>query len=427
MSARIRSLLAVALAACCALTACTSSTPKTSTNQNDLELISWWTSGSEADALKVLLDANKAQHPDVEIRNAAVAGGGGSNARVVLATRLAQNDPPDLWQAFPQGTLEAYVSRHQVADVSSAFESSGMAAALPQVVLDGVTFDSRQYGMPTSAHRNNVLFFNKALLAKAGVAEPTEGYTLDTWVQDLKKVQSSGSTGLCLGSKDAFTTSALFENILLSKIGPDGWTQIQSDRFDWNGAAVTSALETLREVIGYAGTNAATQTWDAAAKDLAGGQCAYLTQNDSAYGELLKDGAQEGVAFGDIPFPGTTNTYDAVVDIFVARAGAPSTATDFLAVAGQKDVQTAFSRVKGSVPARTDADPNALDPYEQKAYAAYKEKTIVWSITHGEAMNPRFQQGFYDGIAAYLASGDTKAFGRAISDAVAGGGGAPAK
>lgn len=425
MNRTFRALVTVALTACCALTGCTPS-PSTSGDPNNLELISWWTSGSEADALTVLIDANKRQHPDVTIQNAAVAGGGGSNARVVLATRLAQNDPPDLWQAFPQGTLEAYVSRHQVADVSAAFESSGMAAALPPVVLDGLTFDGRQYGMPTSAHRGNVLFFNKDVLAKAGVAEPSDTYTVDAWLQDMKKVKDAGVTPLCLGAKDAFTTSALFENILQAEIGTDGWAQIQQDRFNWSGPEVNKALETFGTAVDMAGSDSATLTWDAAVKQLAAGQCAFDTQNDSAYGELLKDGGQEGTTFGDVPFPGTAGSYNAVVDIFVARSGAPNTAVDFLGVVGTTDTQTAFSKIKGSVPARTDADPAALDAYEQKAYQSYKNDTIVWSITHGEAMNPRFQQGFYDGVAAYLSSRDTAAFGRAISDAVAGGG-APAK
>ena len=59
-----------------------------------LEVFSWWTSGSEAAALKVLETAFTTAAPDVTFKNAAVSGGGGSNARTVLATRLQGGNPP---------------------------------------------------------------------------------------------------------------------------------------------------------------------------------------------------------------------------------------------------------------------------------------------------------------------------------------------
>jgi acyl-CoA synthetase (AMP-forming)/AMP-acid ligase II len=75
---------------------------------NKLEVISWWTSGSESAALNVIFDNFKTSAPGVDIVNAAVAGGGGSNAQVVLATRLAANNPPDVWQTHPGGSIQAY-------------------------------------------------------------------------------------------------------------------------------------------------------------------------------------------------------------------------------------------------------------------------------------------------------------------------------
>ena len=58
-----------------------------------LEVFSWWTSPGEAPALQALFDAYSAAYPDVEIINAAVAGGAGVNAIAVLQTRLQGNQP----------------------------------------------------------------------------------------------------------------------------------------------------------------------------------------------------------------------------------------------------------------------------------------------------------------------------------------------
>src|SRR5260370_38404659 len=62
--------------------------------ENKLEVFSWWTSGGEAAALNALFNVYKKQDHGVEIVNATVAGGGGSDARPVLQTGLAGSNPP---------------------------------------------------------------------------------------------------------------------------------------------------------------------------------------------------------------------------------------------------------------------------------------------------------------------------------------------
>ena len=54
-----------------------------------VEMFSWWTAGGEADGLNAMYDIYKKANPNVEIVNATVAGGAGTNAKAVLS------DPPD--------------------------------------------------------------------------------------------------------------------------------------------------------------------------------------------------------------------------------------------------------------------------------------------------------------------------------------------
>ena len=65
-----------------------------------LEVVSWWTSSSEAKALGVLFAAFRDSNPGVHAINGAIRGGAGANAIVALAKRLQRNDPPDVWQTF---------------------------------------------------------------------------------------------------------------------------------------------------------------------------------------------------------------------------------------------------------------------------------------------------------------------------------------
>jgi glucose/mannose transport system substrate-binding protein len=385
-----------------------------------LEVASWWTSGSEQQALAVLFDAFRAAHPGVAVTNAAVAGGGGSNAQVVLAQRLLAGDPPDVWQTFPGGALRAYVGQDEVADVSALYAQGGLAAALPPVIRDGLTVDGRQYGVPTSSHRGNMLFFSLPALAKAGINPPAAGYQHQTFLADLDRLRQAGVTPLCLGAKDPFTTTALFENTLLGVVGEDGWRRISEDRFDWNGAPVDEALRRFGDILDYADPQAAALTWDAATRKLADGQCAFETLNDSAYGELVSGGAVDGQAFGQVPYPGTDRAYVAVVDTFVQAARSPNgrNAADFLAAIAAPETQLAFSRAKGSVPVRTDVDVSTLSPYQRSAAESLRTGTVLWSIVHGEAVRPQLQQGFYDAVGTYVRSRDPKAFRATLTDAL---------
>jgi len=66
--------------------------------ESELEIFSWWTAGGEADGLNAMFKIFNEKYPDVEIINATVAGGAGSNAKAVLATRMQSGNPPDSFQ-----------------------------------------------------------------------------------------------------------------------------------------------------------------------------------------------------------------------------------------------------------------------------------------------------------------------------------------
>jgi len=74
--------------------------------------------------------------------------------------------------------------------------------------------------------------------------------------------------------------------------------------------------------------------------------------NDSAFGELLADGAREGRDFDGGPFPGTGGSFLAVVDVFVAATKAKNAKNALAFLSGIDDpaTQLAFTRAKGSIP-----------------------------------------------------------------------------
>lgn len=385
-----------------------------------LEVSSWWTSGSESAALNVLFDRFKQANPGVTVDSAAVKGGAGSNVQIVLATRLRDGNPPDVWQTFLGASLKAYAQKDRIVDVGSVFDRTGLAGAIPAAVLEAATWNGKRWGVPTGAHRGNMLWFNPALLGEAGVAVPSAGYAAATFAADLAALKTRGVTPLCLGAKDRFTTTELFENILLGVVGPKGWSDIAADRFNWSGPEVRKALEQLGQVLDYA-DGAGSLTWDEAAKQLASGKCAFLSMNDSLYGELVADGVPPS-DIGYVAYPGTDGAFLAIIDTFVAARNPRDgrNALEFLSAAGSADTELAFAKVKGSAPLRRDIDPSSLPAYQQSAYQAMNAGPILLSITHGELLSPQFQQAMYDGVAAFAQSRSPKAFTDKIQQAAAG-------
>ncbi len=337
--------------------------PATSTKQ--LEVVSWWTSSSESAALNDLFAAFRQANPGVTAINAAVAGGAGSSAIVELAKRLQRNDPPDVWQTFAGKSVQGYASRGVTRSVASIFAREHLNATMNPTILTALMHDHQPYGVPTGAHRSNVLWFNTKLLERAGVARPSSGYTVDSFINDLRKIKASGLTPLCLGAKDRFTTVELFENTLLSSIGSHGWEHMVHNGLDWRSKQVQTALNNFGAILRYADPEANQLTWDQATKKLAAGGCAFESMNDSAFGELIADGAHEGTGFDGVPFPGTQGSFLAVVDVFVAATKAKNAknALAFLSGIDNPATQLAFSKaIRAQSPSSTTSTSRRCPP-----------------------------------------------------------------
>ena len=463
---RVVALLTAATTAL-AITACSGgSTP---TANGSIDVLSWWTSTSESSALNVLVDRYEKQNPGTSVDETAVVGGGGSQAHVVLATRIAHGDPPDVWQSLVGGNITAWHNAGAVGDVSSLFTDE-VKAQLPENVLSSVSVDGKQYAVPMSAHRANVLMYNRDVLKGAGIAEPGEGYTLDQFLADLEALKAKGTTPLCIGGADSISTAGLFEAVLLATVGKEGWERIEADRFDWSGQEVQTALNTFGRLIDYTDATGKNNTWSEASGRLAAGECGFYQMNDSAFAEstaLNDSGAAAGAGTDtdtpstgapstgtnvdtpssaapsagtnvDTPstgaspvaatvFPGTEGMFLMVVDSFVASSSTDNrdSANAFLTTVLDPQVETDFCKVKGCVPVRNDADVSSLTPYQQQTAGALRSQTVLNSISYGEVISPAMQDGFFQAVKDYVSTRDAASFNRILTERLNEGAGGP--
>ena len=91
--------------------------------------------------------------------------------------------------------------------------------------------------------------------------------------------------------------------------------------------------------------------------------------------------------------------------------GAPhrQAALDWLRVAGSKEGQDSFNPLKGSIPARTDADESLFDEYAKWSIHQFRTGKLVPSIVHGAATPNAYRDEFTGALAVFSSDLDEQA------------------
>lgn len=385
----------------------------------EFEVFSFWTSGSESDALQELFDLYEEQNPGVTIINGAVAGGGGSNAVQVLQSRIAGNDAPPTWQTFPGAQLQGYVAGGLVADLSATYE--GLEDVVPENLMDIISVDGTPYGVITGNHRNNIVWWNKTVAADLGL-DFGDSVSWSDYESALAAATAGGVDGLCLGDKDIFASVIVAEMAILGELGVADMNALADGDLGWDDPRVAAGLDKFSTVLEYTNSNHAALTWDQAVAQFAEGGCLFNIFPDSAYGELIKLEMNDDADFGYFPFPETDGIFLNVADAFAVNAALddPANAMAWTEVIMSPEGQVAFNALKGSTPSRTDVDVSSYGPYQQGAAESFRNDELIATMTFGISIEPAVQQALYDATTAFVNSGDTGAFASTMDAAAQG-------
>ena len=384
-----------------------------------LEIFSWWTSPGEAPALEALFTEYAKTNPDVEIVNAAVAGGGGGPAQAVLQTRLQGNNPPDSWQSHPgRELIDQYVDAGYTESVSDLFASEGLNEAVPQGLIDQCSKDGVAHLVPVGVHRGNGLWYNKSVVEGAGV---TVGDTMtqEEWMTAAQTLMDAGITPLALGDKDGFVPAQTFENHLLGALGPEKYSALFAGEAAWDDQEVKDVMTAFGEVLNFINSDHSALSWSDATAMIIEGRAAFNTMGDWAYGEFVaKDVVDQ---MGWVSYPGSNGSFVLVVDGFTLPVGAPNAenAVNWLKTCASVAAQQAFNPLKGSIPARTDVPTDGFSEYHQWSIASFAADALVPSAAHGLATSPAFKQSFYDAAIAFVTDKDVETFATTLADAAA--------
>ncbi|MBR8742283.1 ABC transporter substrate-binding protein [Nocardiopsis sp. MG754419] len=386
---------------------------------DQVEVFSWWTGGGEEAGLNALIERFEEDNPDIEFVNAAVAGGSGTNAQAVLEGRLQSQDPPDSFQGHAGAELQDYIEAGYLAPMDDFFDEQGLQDALPDQLVEQITYDGSVYSVPVNIHRSNVMWFNPTLLEEAGVDAPPE--TLDELLDALEAVaEETDAIPMAVGAQ--WTVSHLLESVLLGSLGGDTYNSLWEPGADWNTSEVADALSTFEQIMEHTQEESAAEDWQEAARRVSDGEAAFNIMGDWAAGYFEEVGALPGQDYDWAASPGTDGTYMWLSDSFTLPAGAPNeeAALTWLELVASQEGQDLFNPLKGSIPAREDADPEryADNPYLESALEEWQsEPELAGSFWHGVTVGNRWKNDVDTAVGLYLGDGDAEAFNDALHQA----------
>lgn len=376
---------------------------------------SWWTNGGEFAGLNEMFKQFKAANPDVEIVNAAVAGGAGTNFKGQLLSQLLGGVAPDTFQLHAGWEADTYNPGVLIENVDDIYTSEKLESVFPPTLLSMLKFKDHYWGVPVNIHRSNVLWYNKDVLAKAGVNPPT---TWEEFFAAVEKLKAAGVQPIALGGKDGFELQHTFEDILAGSMTAEEYAGLWTGKTSWKSPKVTAALETFKKYIAEANKDHAAHTWASAAQQVIDGKAAFNIMGDWFYGQVISGNAVDKIGY--VAVPGSKGVFVALSDSFARPTKRPNKeASDaWLKLSGSKAAQEAFNKQKGSICARTDCDYSTFNTYLQSAAKDWTTDAIVPSVVHGAAATPSWAtKGFADPIVLFATSGDVAAAQAALVQA----------
>ncbi|TPK62403.1 carbohydrate ABC transporter substrate-binding protein [Mesorhizobium sp. B2-4-15] len=374
-----------------------------------VEVMHYWTSGSEAAGLNVLKQLLEKR--GVTWSDSPVAGGTGMNMVQVLRARIASDTAPSAAQMHAQ-QVQAWGAEGVLTDLSDLAKKQGWDKIIAPELLPLISYDGKIVAVPVNVHRSNWLWYNKKVFDKVGVQPPA---TWEEFNQVSEKLLAAGITPLALGGQP-WQEADLFENVVLGIGGADFYRKVmvEQDEASIKSETMTKVFDQLRIMNKFVDANYPGRDWNLATQMLIKGEAGMQIMGDWAKGELSLAKMEPNVDYGCSPAPGTKGDYVWLTDNFgfftTKDANREKGQMEMASAILDKDFQQAFNIKKGSIPSRVDVSMDKFDYCGKAAYAdraeAQKTNTSLPSLAHNAASNAAKTGVFLDVVSTFFETKD---------------------
>ena len=387
---------------------------------SDIEVLHWWTAGGEARAADVLRQRWQALgHHWVD---AAIVGGGGNSAMLVLRSRALNHNPPQA--AHLKGVeLHEWAKRGFLRHLDDVARRGQWQLRLYPFISSTLNHQGHFVAVPVGLHRVNWLWINQALFQRLKLSPPRNW---EEMMQVARRFKQAGITPLAMGD-DPWQLAILFEAIALGEGGSDFFRRafVNLEPEALAGAQMQQVLRRFHSLRPFLPANHIGLKWNQASQMLVNGQAAMQLMGDWVKGELTEPGS---IAIRCLPAPGTAGKFSYNLDslaLFQQQDAEHDQAQQqFAELLMSADFQQQFNRVKGSIPPLADADLSQFDSCGQESAKALQHATqhgdLVPSMAEGMAIPSNVQQAIFDLLASYFSDpqGDAVATARQLARAV---------
>jgi len=268
--------------------------------------------------------------------------------------------------------------------------------------MDICAYEGEVYSIPVNVHRGNVVFYNMEIAKEIGMEKAPK--TWNEFFAMLDKAKDAGYIGISLGDKNKWTATHLFEDIMLSQFGPYKYNMLWTGEQSFDYLAMEESLEIMEMLIPYFNSDHAALDWQNASRLVYEGKAFCNVMGDWAEGYFKELGWVPGEDFGWFAVPETDVAFMIVSDTFGLPKGAPNpeNALKWLKTIGSVEAQDIFNPLKGSIPARVDADKSKYDVYLQWSMADFSTKSLCPSIAHGSAAPEGFITSLHDVLNRFI-------------------------
>ncbi|WP_319561442.1 ABC transporter substrate-binding protein [Marispirochaeta sp.] len=380
----------------------------------------WWTAGGEKEAIDALFQAFLEDHPELEIVENPVSGGGGGVMRGQIKTMVMAGNSPDTFQlTYGTGMLSSF------GEVLTPIDDLFKDFPIPEMVKKMGQVDGKQVSIPLNIMRNNCLWYNKKIVDKLGIDMDFTGF--DEILTVLEKIKTSGYVPFVIGAGagQQFWLGQITEQMILGAPhgGPEYITRLYNGKADpAHDQAIREMLQFLSVLIerGYINNDYSALTWDQAADVLMRDEGVFFSMGDWAKGHFTAAGWEPKVDFDYIPNPGTNGFFTLHFDGFslCKNAPHPDITMEWLKFLTTAEAETVFCPLKGATPPRLDAPTDMYDEISldilsdfrnpktkivQSIFAQPPEEYlgVIGSMLSGFMENPNVDQGVKDYAAAY--------------------------
>ena len=371
---------------------------------DSVEVLHWWTSGSEAAALNAL--KTNLQKQGVTWKDMAVAGGSGVQAMTALRARVTSGDPPTAVQMLGFD-IRDWAEMGVVANLDDLAKKRGWDKVIPSALQDFAKYDGHWIAAPVNIHSTNWLWINKAALDRAG-GKPPE--TFDQLIAMLDNFRSQGIIPLAHGGQP-WQDGTLWESVVLSVGGVDFYKKsiLELDPAALSGATMRKVFDSMTKLKSYLDSGFSGRDWNLSTSLVIDGKAGAQEMGDWAKGEFVRAGKKPNQDFVCIRFPGTQGSVLFNADQFVMFNVGDRQRDAQLKMADAVEepaFQIAFNTVKGSVPARTDVPGDQFDDCARKGMKDVAEAaangTLLGSLAHGYAQPSGIKGAILDIVTQQL-------------------------